>query len=398
MEELKEIYRNRIKATPQKFTREAMNKVHWEARLVGIRGARGVGKTTLMLQHLKQLKIDLSDSLFTSLDNLYFTEHDLYHLAHDFVNHGGKYLYLDEVHKYKNWSQEIKNIYDDFPELHIAFTGSSLLSLKDGNADLSRRAVMYEMPGLSFREYIKLVHGISLPIVSLDDIIKHSDDISDEVTSKLKPLQVFSEYLQYGYYPFVTEGKDFYFQRLIEVANYIIEAEMPQLRRVETSMIPKIKQLLYIISQSAPFIPNITKLSERTGISRNAMLNYLQVLHESKLTTNTTKPNQGLSLLQKPDKIYIENTNLMYAMTGKQTNIGNVRETFFLNQLHNSGATINISPISDFIVNNSFTFEIGGPNKDSHQIKDIPYSYIAMDNIEYGTSKKLPLWQFGLMY
>lgn len=397
MEDLLLIYRSKLQNTSLDFVRSLMDKINWDARMIGVRGARGTGKTTLLLQRLKSRQYAPEEALYVSLDNIYFSDHKIYYLARDFVRRGGRYLYVDEVHKYPNWSQELKNIYDDFPELHIAFTASSLLSLKDGNADLSRRALMYELHGLSFREYINMSQKINLPILALEEILTAPNIACENVISKIKPLQYFGEYLQYGYYPFFVEGKQDYYQRIAEIVNYILEAELPQLRKIDASMTPKIKQLMYILSQSVPFIPNITKLSERIGVSRVTLLHYLNALHESNLVIGMSKPAFGISALQKPEKLYLENPNLMYALAGTQTDMGNVRETFFANQLKVTNQ-INVSPKSDFIVNNEYTFEVGGKKKGFSQIEGVTQSYVVADNIEYSVDNKIPLWLFGMMY
>lgn len=397
MEQLIQVYKNRLKNTSMDFIRSLMDNINWDARLIGIRGARGTGKTTLLLQRLKSQKYSEKEALYVSLDNIYFTDHKIYYLASDFALKGGRFLYLDEVHKYPNWSQELKNIYDDFPELHIAFTASSLLSLKDGNADLSRRALMYELNGLSFREYINMSQKKNLPIFNLEDILHKTNEVCDYITTSIKPLQTFSDYLESGYYPFFAEGKHDYYQRISEIVNYIIEAELPQLRKVDYALIPKIKQLLYIISQSVPFIPNISKLSERIGISRVTLLHYINALHESKLILSMSKQAFGISALQKPDKLYLENTNLMYALVGKNIDIGNIRETFFANQLRVKN-NIYISNDSNFTVNEQYTFEIGGKKKGFSQISNIENAFIVADNIEYNSNNKLPLWLFGFLY
>lgn len=397
MEDLLLVYHAKLRNTSLDFVRSLMGKVNWEARMIGIRGARGTGKTTLLMQRLKMQQYAPGIALYVSLDNIYFSDHKIYYLARDFVRRGGRYLYIDEVHKYQNWSQELKNIYDDFPELHIAFTASSLLSLKDGNADLSRRALMYELSGLSFREYIKMSLKVDLPIVTMEDVLTNTHAVCELVLGQIQPLQYFKEYLQYGYYPFFTEGKQDYYQRIAEVVNYILEAELPQLRKIDVSMTPKIKQLMYILSQSVPFVPNISKLSERIGVTRVTLLHYLNALHESKLVLAMSKPAMGISVLQKPEKLYLENTNLMYALAGLQTDIGNVRETFFANQLKVTNK-INVSPKSDFIVNDEYTFEIGGKKKGFSQIEGMEQSYVVADDIEYGVDNKIPLWMFGLMY
>lgn len=397
MEELLEVFKLKLRHTSMIFIRSIMDDINWDAQLIGIRGARGTGKTTLLLQRLKSQSFADGEALYVSLDNIYFSEHKIYYLARDFMKRGGKYLYIDEVHKYPNWSQELKNIYDDFPELRVAFTASSLLSLKDGNSDLSRRALMYELKGLSFREYINMSRQKSLPKYTLEEILTSSEKISDMVLEEIKPLQLFDEYIKHGYYPFYHEGLNEYNQRLQEVVNYILEAELPQLRKVDYAMVPKVKQLLYIIGQSVPFVPNISKLSERIGISRVTLLHYLTALQESRLILSMSKSTFGISALQKPDKIFLENTNMMYALSGNNIDVGNLRETFFANQLSVTHK-VNISPVSDFIVDDKFTFEIGGNKKGFSQMANVDNSFVVADNLDYGVGGKIPLWQFGFLY
>lgn len=397
MESLFERFYQKLQYTDTSFTRSLMQQIHWEARLIGIRGARGVGKTTLLLQYIKLHLPQDNSTLYASLDNIWFSNHLLYELADNFVKKGGKYLFLDEVHKYPNWSQELKNIYDDFPTLHIVFTGSSLLEILNARADLSRRAIIYEMQGLSFREYLNFYQKTNFPIVSLEDIINKHVDLSREITSSIKPLQYFSDYLRNGYYPFYQELPPLYYQRIEEVINMTLEIELPLLRGVEISYIPKIKQLLKIIADAVPFSPNIAKLSERIGISRNALITYLNYLQEVHITNNLTRATSGIGVLQKPEKIYLDNTNLMFTLSSTQPNTGNARETFFLNQLSYL-FTVNSSPESDFIVDNKYTFEIGGKNKTKKQISSLTDAYIAADEIEFGHDIKIPLWLFGFLY
>ena len=387
----------RIDTISTSFVRDMMNHIEWDARLVGIKGARGIGKTTLLLQRIK-LHHQLDGTvLYVSADNIWFGSHTLYDLANDFYMHGGKYLYIDEVHKYPNWSQELKNIYDDIPGLHVVFTGSSLLQILNASADLSRRAIIYEMQGFSFREYLNLNYGLQLPSFSLDEMLSHHAEIERLISGKIMPLQFFHDYLKNGYYPFYNELPKLYGYRLNEVMNFIIEFEIPQLRSVDVAYVHKVKQLLGIIAESAPFTPNISKLSERIGISRNLLLAYLKALHDSRLIFSAHKHSEGISILQKPDKIYLENPNLMYAIADANTNIGNVRETFAANQLryHNQ---VNLSPNSDFLVDQKYTFEIGGQNKNYKQIENLPNAYILSDDIEYGYDRKLPLWLLGFLY
>ena len=397
MNRLFETHIKKVERTDVGFVRNLMNEIDWNARLIGLKGARGVGKTTLLLQRCKLYhKLDGS-SLYVSVDNIWFSEHKLYDFASDFAKKGGRYLFLDEVHKYPNWSQELKNIYDDFPELNIVFTGSSLLEIINAKADLSRRAVVYEMQGFSFREYLNMTLKLNLQSYSLYEILENHIMIAQNVLKEVKVLKYFEHYLKYGYYPYYNELPDLYYSRVNEVVNLIIETEIPLLRSVDIAYTRKIKQLLLIISESAPFVPNVSKLSERIGITRNALLSYLNALNESRLIISAHKSSGGISVLQKPDKIYLENPNLMYALSDSNVNIGNVRETFFANQLQYK-YKINVSEHSDFYVDNQYTFEIGGKDKGKKQINAISDSYVVSDDIEYGFNEKIPLWLFGFLY
>lgn len=387
----------KVKQTPLTFVRGIMDKIYWDARLIGIRGARGVGKTTLLLQYMKKHLPRDHRSIYISLDNLWFADHKLVDFADHFVKQGGQYLFLDEVHKYPNWSQEIKNIYDDYPDLKIVFTGSSLLEILTTRADLSRRAITYEMQGFSFREYLNRNLKMDLPAFSLEQILHSHIERSEEILAHLKVFEHFPEYLKNGYYPFYNEAPLLYHQKINEVINMILEIELPVLRGVETAFIARVKQLLQIISESAPFVPNITKLSERIGITRKSMLSYLYALEESHLTIQLHKKAYGISKLQKPDKVLLENTNLIYALAGEAVQKGSVRETFFANQLKASHK-IQYPEKGDFLVDGRFTFELGGKSKDSKQISGIHDAYIVADDIEYGYSNKIPVWLFGFLY
>lgn len=398
MDQLIEKYRRRLAHIETDFVRSAMQTINWNARLIGIKGARGVGKTTLMLQYIKlQLSDHLASTLYVSLDNIWFSQNSLSSLVDNFVKKGGKYLFLDEVHKYPQWSVEIKNLYDDYPALKIVFTGSSLLEILNARADLSRRAVVYTMQGLSFREYLNMELNTHLESYSLEEILAHHADITAQICAKLKPLQYFSGYLSSGYYPFYREFIDLYYARIEEVVNMILEVELPQLRNINLAYLPRIKQLLLIIAQSAPFVPNISKLSERIGINRETLLGYLWHLNESQLIFSVYKDAGGISKLQKPDKLFLENTNFMFAFGYDSVNVGNLRETFFVNQLKHKHK-IEIAKQGDFIINGKYTFEIGGQHKRKHQIKNIENAHIAADDLEYGFDNKIPLWLFGFLY
>jgi predicted AAA+ superfamily ATPase len=397
MEELFEKFHRKIENTSLDFVRGLMKHIRWEARFICIRGARGTGKTTLLLQYIKKHLQKDESSLYVSLDNIWFSNNKLETLIDNFVKRGGKYLFLDEVHKYPLWSQVLKNAYDDYPELKIVFTGSSLLEILNARVDLSRRVVVYNIQGLSFREFLNLTLSVNIPEYSLEDILKYNRDISDELLHKLRPLQYFDLYLKQGYYPFFREVPDLYYSRLEEVINLILEIELPLLRGVEMAYVSKIKQLMLIIAESAPFVPNISKLSERIGINRITFINYLYYLQEMHLIKNLYKDNSGISRLQKPDKIFLENTNLEYAVAPRNINRGNQRETFFLNQVsynHN----VEYTSTGDFFVDRKYIFEVGGKKKSFDRISNLEHAYVVADNIEYGFDRKIPLWMFGLMY
>ncbi|MEI6049121.1 MAG: AAA family ATPase [Bacteroidota bacterium] len=393
-----EKFQQRINWVETRFIRSLMDEINWDARLIGIKGPRGVGKTTLLLQYIKlHLNKELETTLYVSLDNIWFNQHKLSDLVDDFIKKGGKYLFLDEVHRYPNWSQELKNLYDDYPGLHIVFTGSSLLQILNARADLSRRAIIYNMQGLSFREYLNLSTNSTFPVFSHEQILKGHLDLARQITLKIKPLQHFSTYLQTGYYPFFIDLPQLYFMRLEEVVNMVLDIELPLLRGLETAYIPKIRQLLQIVAESAPFVPNISKLSERIGINRTTLLSYLFYLNESQLILNLFKDASGITRLQKPDKLFLDNTNLIYAFSPQSVNTGNLRETFFVNQLKYRHK-VEYSEQGDFRVASIHTFEIGGKNKSFRQLPEDGNSWIAADDIEYGHGNKIPLWLFGFLY
>lgn len=398
MEKLIELFRKKMTGPLPVFERELERKINWNARLISVRGSRGTGKTTLFLQHIKKtFSNNLNKVLYVNLDNIYFSNNTLVELAEKFASRGGTHLFIDEVHKYENWSKEIKNLYDDFPELHIAFTGSSLLEILNGRADLSRRTLVYELTGLSFREYLSLIKAHDFPIFTLEEILKNNEQISAEIASKIKPFEFFDDYLSFGYYPYFLEGKDDYSNRLNETLNMILEVELPMLRGLEIAYIPRIKKLLAVIGESAPFIPNITQLAAKIGISRQTLLIYLKYLEDAKLINQLYKKSRGLSVLEKPEKILMENTNLIELFNGENANTGSRRETFVLNQLLHSHK-VDFSEESDFFVDSKYTFEVGGKNKKRRQIQEIPDSYIIADDIEFGTDRRIPIWLLGFMY
>ncbi|MDP3930427.1 MAG: AAA family ATPase [Bacteroidota bacterium] len=395
MDALIEKYHRKLANTQTTFVRSLASEINWNARLIGIKGARGVGKTTLLLQHIKQS--GEQNSLYVSLDAIWFSKNSLIDLVDTFVKRGGKKLYLDEVHKYPNWSQELKNIYDDYADLKVVFTGSSLLEILNARADLSRRAVVYTMQGLSFREYLCIEMGQEFERYTLEQIVYNHEKIAEELNRTVRPLMHFDNYLKQGYYPFYKEELSLYMSRLEEVVAMMLEIELPLLRGLDLAYVYKIKQLLLIISESVPFIPNIVKLSQKIGLSRGTLLLYFQYLDEVGLIINLYKDAGGISSLQKPSKVYLENTNLMYALSPKAVNTGNARETFFANQL-SYAHQIEYAEKGDFWVDKQFVFEVGGKDKTTKQLGLNPNGFIAADDIEFGYQQKIPLWLFGFLY
>jgi hypothetical protein len=398
MEELFNRYQRISQKIQTDFVRSFMQEVNWNARLIGIKGARGVGKTTLLLQYLK---INFTDNkaltLYVSLDSFAFRGKTLLGLADEFVRNGGKHLFLDEVHKYPNWAQELKNIYDDYSELQIVFTGSSLLEILNSRADLSRRVVIYHLLGLSFREFIMLETGIYFTPLTLESILKDHLHLAGQINAKIKVFPHFEKYLKQGYYPFYKEELDLYEHRVEEVINMMLEIELPLLRGMDIGLVPKIKQLLVIISESVPFVPNIVNLSQKIEIHRTTLMSYLFYLQELGLTYHLLKEARATVRLQKPAKIYLDNTNLMYVLSSFSANRGNVRETFFANQVGYKHK-ISYHEKTDFLVNNTYAFEIGGKDKSKKQITGIENVYIVSDEIEYGYQNKIPIWLFGFLY
>lgn len=389
MEQLFELFRRLLNITNTSYLRYLHNEIDWSARMIGIVGARGVGKTTMLLQHIK-LYHSLDDILFVNADDLYFTEHRLFDLASDFYKNGGKHLYIDEVHKYQEWSKELKMIYDYFPDFQVVFTGSSILDIYKGNADLSRRVLSYFLPGLSFREYLVLSRGVHFPSYSLQEILEHKV----EIPGIDRPLPLFKEYLQNGYYPFFNDpGVD---QRLRNIINLSVENDIPMYVGMNVATTKKIRQLLYVIAQSVPFKPNFTKIGQIIDIHRNQVTDFLYYLEKAGIISQLRNNTGGIRLLGKIEKIYLDNTNLIYALAENKPNIGNIRETFFLSQMKVRNQVVS-SDKSDFEID-GYTFEVGGSGKQQKQIQGIEKAFIVKDDIEYGYKNTIPLWTLGFNY
>lgn len=375
-----------------------MSEINWNSRLIAIRGARGVGKTTLLLQYIKKkYGTDIQTAIYASLDHLYFTRHSLLEFAEEFYKQGGKCICLDEVHKYIGWSREIKNIYDGFPDLQIIFTGSSLLNILNAEADLSRRCVSYDMQGLSFREYLMFKEKVELPVLSLETVLNNTLEASADVLKVCKPLKHFSEYLQEGYYPFFLEPDIDYLTQVQKVVNMIIDIELPQLGNVDIANIRKLRSLLAIVSSGVPFAVDISKMAQMSELNRNTIVTYLAHLNRARLLNLLYSDIINMKRMQKPDKIYMENCNLLHALKLTDVEIGTERETFFVNQLAYRHQ-VEYARQGDFLIDRKYTIEVGGQNKDGKQIANVKNAYIAADNIEYALGNKIPLWLFGMLY
>lgn len=390
MEPLYRTFRLQLEHTSTAFVRFLHDRIAWNSRLIAILGARGVGKTTLLLQHIK-LYENLDEVLFVTADDFYFTTHRLFDLAYQFFSKGGKKLYIDEIHKYKGWSGELKNIYDQLPGLSVVYTGSSILDLEKGGADLSRRKVEYKLPGLSFREFVNLAQGWSLPAYSLEEVLSGKVDFPYE---EERPLKLFKEYLTAGYYPFFRETE--YHLRLRSVIARMVESDIPVFADMNVASSVKLKKLLYALAQSVPFKPNYTKLERDLGISRNTLPDYIDYLEKAGLVNLLREKAHGMKQLEKVEKIYLNNTNMAYALSDTVPDIGNIRETVFFSWMR-VGHFITSSSISDFEIDGC-TFEVGGKNKTQRQIKQVEEGYVVKDDIDYAYRNIIPLWMFGFVY
>jgi predicted AAA+ superfamily ATPase len=380
------------------IVRETMHTIAWEKQLVAIRGSRGVGKTTLMRQYIRQTYgINAGEALYCVLDSLYFTNHSLLDLAERFHMMGGRHLFLDEVHKYQTWSKEIKEIIDLYPDLKITFSGSSLLQILNADADLSRRVLSYTMEGLSFREFLHFYKGIQLPKHSLEEVLANPDAVCEEVKSVCSPQPLFEQYLRAGYYPFYDGNETEYYSRIENVVNFIIDQELTQFCGIEMANTRKIKALLLFLAENVPYEVNIAKLSTYLELNKQTVLSYLNSLQRAELLHLLYSDNNSVTRLQKPDKIYLHNPNLFFAF-GQQNQIGTIRECFVVNQLSVGHGVEYSKQQGDFRIDGRITIEVGGHDKTFDQIADIPNSYVLADMMEYPIGKKLPLWLVGMLY
>lgn len=394
MERLKKISERKARETVVNFQRYLFDLIDWNQRLIIILGQRGTGKTTMLLQKMKQVS---KSSIYLSLDDIYFEANRLVFLADKLHEQGYRFLFLDEVHRYKYWSKDIKSVYDNYPDIKMIVTGSSILDIQKGQADLSRRSTIYQLAGMSFREFIHLEHDIKIDSITLEVLLQTHNELTAYMSDLIDPLQFYEEYLKFGYYPFFIEGKEVFGKKLLETVNLVLDIDIAPYDQLNHSTIRNMKKLLYIISQSVPFTPNISKLAEKLESSRNTLLKLLDLLSQAGLISLLRQETKGISYLQKPEKIYLQNPSLAHYLSERKPNIGNLRETFFFSQLQTSHQ-VTAPRYGDFMIDDQYLFEVGGPSKTRTQIKGLPNAYIAADGIKGGTGDKIPLWLFGFLY
>ena len=398
MESLFQKHRVLVSQVNMKIVRQLMNSIDWEKQLVSIRGSRGVGKTTLMRQYIrKNYGVNAGEALYLVMDSMYFTTHSLLDVAERFHLMGGKHLFLDEVHKYPTWSREIKEICDLWPDLKITFTGSSLLQILNADADLSRRVLSYDMTGLSFREYLQFYKGIELPSYPLDKLLSDADEICKQVCDACHPQPLFEEYLRVGYYPFYDGNEQEYYSRIENVVSFIIDQEMTQFCGVEPAYTRKLKAMLLFLANNVPYDVSIAKLSSYLEINKTTVLSYLSSMQRAELLNLLYADNLSVTKMQKPDKVYIHNPNMLYALSTEEK-IGTIRECFVVNQLSAKHTVEYGKTQGDFKIDGKITFEVGGKDKSFEQIADIPDSYVLADSMMFPIGKKLPLWIVGFLY
>lgn len=401
MEQLFVRHDDYISSVPMEYVRDLMNVIEWDTRLIAIRGPKGVGKSTLMQQYIKlHYAADDRHVLYCSADTGYFTTHTLADLADQFVRNGGKHLFIDEVHKYEGWSAEIKDIYDRHRDLRVVLSGSSLLQLNDGEADLSRRLLFYDMPGLSFREFLRLEAGINIDPIALEKLLASPNTFCTSVRSKCHPMEYFQRYLSEGYYPYYFESRKVYHALVENMVNYVIDVELTRYRKLDISNTRAVRALLQVLSQMVPYDVDIAKLSRSICVARATTLAYLKHLEEACLINRIFSDMDSISDLQKPDKILLDNPNLLYALSPITPDIGTARETFFVNQLRAIGHRVEYAGYrkGDFKIDRHFIIEVGGSDKGFEQVAGNDDAYVAADGIESAIGHKIPLWAFGFLY
>lgn len=396
MEILIEFQDSMLRHVTNTFRRYLHQTINWQQRMIGIKGPRGAGKTTLMLQYLK---FDLgmpSDALYITADHTWFYTHSLLETATDWYKQGGRRLFIDEVHKYPLWSRELKNIYDGLPEMQVVFSASSALDIYRGEADLSRRVISYSLAGLSFREYLSFTTGERYDTIAWNDVALQHRTFAQTLLERQQPLPHFKKYLQNGYLPIIAEGEAEYLPRLAQIINAIVDTDLAYTASYNAGTAIKVKKLLGVIAESVPFKPNVSALARKLDLSRDSVYQYIYQLRDARLLNTLSAEGKGVATLQKPDKIYLENPNLAYALR-TNPDIGNLRETFLLGQLLNKGLEVHAPASGDFLVE-GLTIEVGGKGKSAAQVQDAADYLVAADDIEVGFGKKAPLWVFGFLY
>ncbi len=396
MERLQLWFYKNVQRVETKFKRYMWDDIQWESRLIILLGARGVGKTTLILQYIKENLPINEETIYASLDDIYFSKYSLIHFAEEFAKRGGKYLILDEVQKYNNWAVEIKNIYDNFSEIKMILSGSSTIEILKSEGDLSRRAIYYKMSGLSFREFLNYTYHLDLEVFTLSNILENHLELSLDINARIKPIKEFEAYLNYGYYPFFKEDIETYHKRIAQIINTVLEVDIHNTHSIDNNATYKIKRLLAEIAEMVPFKPNVKTLSEKIGISRDSLIKYLKLLEKADIIKMLYSQTKGMSALNKPEKIYLNNSNIAFALN-TQINTGSLREAFFVNQL-NLKHNLRYSGVGDFVVDDAFTFEVGGRSKAKSQISSVENSWVVADNLEISVGNKIPLWLFGFNY
>ena len=390
-------FHRKLAATDLRFKRYLYDRINWDVRLIGIKGARGVGKTTLLLQHIKETFAHLDQVLYVSLDNLWFNNHSLEELVEFLYTHGVVNIYFDEVHKHKNWTQSLKNFYDNYPDLNIVYTGSAMLAIDNSKTDLSRRQSLYTLNGLSFREYLEYEGVAAIPVIALEELLDAHIGYAMEIASNIKVLKCFDDYLNKGYYPYYKESGEDYLMRVAEVSRLVIDSDIPAVEDITYTTVQKIKKLLMVIAENVPLEPNINKLSAELESTRDQTLKMLYLLDRAALLCLLTDKVKDYKHLTGPKKVYLNNTNLMCALSGNNLSKGTLRETFFANQV-GAVATLTMPKQGDFMAVGKYLFEVGGSRKTFGQIAGIPDSYLALDDIETGSGNRIPLWMFGCLY
>ena len=397
MEELFDKSERRLKLVDLNFKRYLFPDVDDKERLIGITGARGTGKTTLLMQKLKEKNVPANKAFYASMDDIYFSTHRLVDVAAEFSKNGGKYLFLDEVHKYETWSIELKNIYDTYPELNVMFTGSSVIEMAKTQGDLSRRAMVYKLESMSFREYLAYDLKLHFDPIPLADLLSNHIAIAESLLDKgLEPLKHLEYFHKYGAYPYSLESKNTFHEKLRNTINVIIENDLAAAAGIDFSTGLKIKKMLAAISQSVPFKPNMNDLAAKIGADRRNVYKYLDYLKRSRLINTLTSDEKNYNAMSKPEMIYLENGSLAYALCEEKPEKGMLRETFVYSQM-NPKHHVSYTPAGDFLIDNKYIFEVGGKNKKFKQIKNLPASHLAIDEIEVGHGNKIPMWMLGFL-